>query len=575
MKTRKFPTRPATATVTATRTGSGAGAIVAALAASIGMVACGGSNSPVAAASEPTGLLQNGGCAAVATLNLPGVALETPQAIAAGTVRPGASGDYLPAHCLVRGVADAYIGSDKRTYGTGFELRLPAVWSGRFFFQGGGGNDGVLNPAYGTNTGASAASLGTSAYALARGFAVVSTDGGHQGTDASLFGLDAKARVNHAYASYDRTAALAKTLIANYYGKAPDHSYFLGCSGGGRQGMMFSQRFPAYFDGIIASAPAMQVATGAAINAAHETQVYTAIAPAGADGKPVLAAALSDADLSLVSSGVLGACDALDGVADGQVQKPGCSFDPAVLQCTGAKAATCLSAAQVAAVKSAFAGPTTSGGSPLYSTWPWDHGVADAGWRAWKLGTSTTSTPNSRFVTLIQNATAYEFLTPADPGFDFLKFNFDTDPARLAEEDKIYGTHRVTDLSAFSSRGGKMMFIHGVADPIFSSNDTVDYFKRVQTTAGGTDKAGAFARLFLVPGMGHCSGGPATDGYDGLSAIVDWVEKGVAPESIAATSTTSTTLTARTRPLCAYPKYAKYKGTGNVAEAANFSCSDS
>ncbi len=536
---------------------------------------CGGSDdgSP---APTPAAPVQRA-CADVGSFSFPNVTLQAPQAVAAGTTRPAGvtSGDFLPAHCIVRGVADAYVGTDSLDHGTGFELRLPENWSGQFFFQGGGGNDGTIRPAVGTNTGSLAATQGTAAFALARGFAVVSTDGGHEGTDAASYGLDQQARVNHAYASYDRTTQLAKQIITQYYGRGPAHSYFVGCSGGGRQGMMFSQRFPTYFDGIVASAPAMRVASGASISAANETIAYTRAAPRDPAGNPILSQALTDADLNLLSGAILQACDAKDGLIDGLISNaPSCSFDPAVLQCTGAKSATCLSAAQVTAVKTAFAGPKNSAAQPLYASWPWDSGIGTnaPNWRQWKLGTSTTAVPNSQFVTLIQNATAYEFLTPADPTYNMLNINFDTDPARFNTESSIYDTYRTTDLSPYTGRGGKLIFFHGGSDPIFSPNDTIDYYQRVGVTAGGAANESAFARLFIVPGMNHCSGGPATDAYDGLAAIVNWVENGRAPDSVTASTSTTTAFASRTRPLCPYPQYAHYKGSGSVDDAANFTC---
>jgi hypothetical protein len=550
-------------------------ATVVSVAVGVLLAACGGSsgdNNP-AAATAPS-ILAASGCAGMAAISLPNVTIQSAREVAAGTARPAGvtTGDFLPAHCVVNGVADPYIGTDAADHAIGFELRLPANWSGQFMFQGGGGNDGTVQPAIGTNTGSLAAVAGTGATALSRGFAVVSTDGGHQGTDAASYGKDQRARVDHAYNAYDRTAQLAKKMIDLYYGKQPDHSYFVGCSGGGRQGMMFSQRFPSYFDGIIASAPAMQVASGASISAAWESQTYNAIAPPDAAGKPVLSKSFSNADLALVSKGVLDACDAKDGLTDGLVQDPtACGFDPAVLQCSSAKTDSCLSAPQVSALKKGFAGPRNSAGTELYASWPWDAGISAAGWRSWKLGSSVTSTPDSRFVTLIENAMAYEFLTPFDPTFSIFKFNFDTDPARLNAYSQIYDTYRTTDLTPFSSRGGKLMFFHGASDPIFSANDTVNYYKRLATTAGGMDKAQAFSRLFVVPGMNHCSGGPATDAYDGLAALVNWVEKGQVPDRISAQAST-TALAAVKRPLCAYPKHAQYKGSGDTNDEANFIC---
>jgi feruloyl esterase len=178
-----------------------------------------------------------------------------------------------PAHCIVRGSAAPRTGVDGKPYETRFELRLPTDWNGRFLYQGGGGNDGVVAPAVGRNTG-SFPDTG-----LQRGFAVVTTDAGHQGGTAE-FGLDSVARVDHAYAAHERTATIALALVSRYYSRPPDRKYFVGCSGGGRQGMMFAQRYPSYFDGIAICAPAMSVSSGATIAAAWDTQTYLSIAPA-------------------------------------------------------------------------------------------------------------------------------------------------------------------------------------------------------------------------------------------------------------------------------------------------------
>jgi hypothetical protein len=183
-------------------------------------------------------------------------------------------GPNLPPHCIVSGVMDKRMGVDNKPYETRFELRLPQTWSGRLLYQGGGGNDGIVNPATGRNTG----TLGDYGSALSKGFAAVTTDAGHQGTGPE-FGFDPQARVDKAYAAHDRVARAAKAIIAGYYGQAVGKSYFLGCSGGGRQGMMFAQRYPDYFDGVISVAPAMSVASRATAAAAWDTQLFLKIAP--------------------------------------------------------------------------------------------------------------------------------------------------------------------------------------------------------------------------------------------------------------------------------------------------------
>ncbi|NML16390.1 tannase/feruloyl esterase family alpha/beta hydrolase [Azohydromonas caseinilytica] len=521
-----------------------------------------GTPNPPAATETPLAL----DCARIAQLALPGTTLST-ASVPAGTVL---SGNTLPEHCVVTGQMNPRTGADGKPYHIGFELRLPKSWNGRFMFQGGGGNDGTVRPALGALAGNAGSLPGLQTGALAQGFAVVSTDAGHQGTDAS-FGLDPQARIDHAYNSYDQVTLAAKDLIARAYGRAPDHSYFVGCSGGGRQALLFPQRFPNHFDGVAANAPAIKVAKEATLASVWSSIGYRAIAPGG-----VLAQALSDSDLKLVANAVLQRCDGLDGAVDGIVAaNPGaCNFDPAVLQCSGAKTDSCLTAGQVGALKRDFGGPRNSAGHPLYASWPWDPGIAGADWRNWRLGTSATAEPNSRNVTLIAaDAMRKEFFTPAAPDFDFWSFNFDTDPARLDAYAAIYNTAS-TDVGAFKQRGGKMLIVHGTADPIFSASDSIDYVERLAAAHGGAAQAQQFARLFLVPGMNHCSnsGGPATDLYDALTPLVEWVEKGQAPERIVAKAAATAPWPGRTRPLCPYPKIAQYNGSGSVEDAASFSC---
>jgi len=499
------------------------------------------------------------GCTALGADVVPGLA----------TIRTTYEGGSAaqPAHCIVRGSASPHTGVDGKAYETRFELRLPTMWSGRFLYQGGGGNDGIVAPAVGRNTGAFPET------GLQRGYAVVTTDAGHQGGTAE-FGLDPTARLDHAYAAHERTATLALAIVARYYGRAPDRRYFVGCSGGGRQGMMFAQRYPTYFDGIAICAPAMRVSSGATMASAWDTQTYLSIAPSNAEGQRVLSRAFSDADLALVSRAIVAACDGDDGARDGMVQRPeSCRFTPKTLQCAGEKDATCLSAPQVAALERAFGGPRTASGKALYVGQAWDPGIAAPGWRQWKLGTSQTAMPNAANATLMAGALAHEFLTPPDPSFAITAFDFDRDPARMEAFSAVFDTYRDATLAAFRKRGGKLLIFHGTADPIFSALESIDYYQRLARNNGGAKATGAWARLFLVPGMNHCAGGPATDSFDGLGAITEWVEQGKTPERIDASALPSNQYFAgRTRPLCAYPAAARYKGSGSLEDGANFSC---
>ncbi len=472
-------------------------------------------------------------------------------------------GAPLPAHCLVRGRIDERIGADAKPYHTGFELRLPAAFSGRLLYQGGGGNDGIVFNAVGRNTGA----LGWADNALLRGFAAVSTDAGHQ-SPGPEFGLDPQARTEHAHRAHERTASTAKALLAAYYGRPADRSYFVGCSGGGRQGMMFSQRYPDMFDGVVAVAPAMRVAEGATIAAAWTVQQFMAVAPAGADGQPVLAKALSEAQLRRVANEVLERCDAADGLKDGLVQdSANCRIDAIALQCP-AGSPDCLSAGQAQALNKVMAGPRNASGRALYFGWAWDPGLADAGWRAWTLGTAQQGPPNARHVTLMAGALGHEFVTPPDTALSTLNFDFERDPARMQAFHREYDSADDVALAGFVRRGGKLMLVHGMADPIFSPLESMDYLRRLHAQHGAA-RAAQFVRGFFVPGMGHCAGGPATDSFDGLAAMVDWVEQGRAPERLLAKG--STAMPGISRPLCAWPKTARYDG-GDAASAESFSC---
>ena len=511
-----------------------------------------------------TSLLPQLGCTDLLDVEIPPDLLPSPSDVVEVTsaTLTGASAT-LPEHCMVKGRINPRIGVNNTPFAIGFELRLPTNWSGRFLFQGGGGNDGSSSNATGSpgNGGRPA---------LARGFATVKTDGGHIGGSAASFGFDPQARIDHAYNAFGKTAVTAKAIIALYYGKMPDKSYFAGCSGGGRQGMMFTQRYPEYFDGVIASAPAMSVATGASISVAWESITYNSIAPKNADGNPILSQAFSNNDLTLVVNAILEKCDGKDGLVDGMINnRDKCSFDPSVLECAGMKDATCLSPEQVNALKTGFGGPFNSEGQALYIDWPWDAGISASGWRMWKLGTSVTATPNSAFFTLMQDAIRNEFFTPPDPGFSILDFNFDTDPARMEAFGEIYDTWEDAKLAEYRDHGGKLLIFHGVSDPIFSANESVDYYDRLVAANHGPEKAGAFARLFLVPGMTHCGGGPCTDVYDTLSAMIDWVENGNAPDRIIATGAA---FPGRSRPLCPYPEQAYYNGSGNPEEESSFIC---
>jgi feruloyl esterase len=499
-----------------------------------------------------------------------------------------AAGVLLPEHCVLRGTIEPRTGEpNNRSYGTMFELRLPSQWNGRFFFQGQGGTGGSVVAA----TGQSQLPPGNRP-PLADGWAVVSFDGGHQGGDV-LFGLDEKAKVDFAYHSMDIAAIAAKAFIAQYYGQGPNYSYFAGCSNGGRQGMMFSQRFPTYFDGIIAGSATYRLSV-TYVDSSWGLQQVTAIAPKNADGAPLMAQAFLPEDMTLVANDILAVCDARDGVVDKMVlNTDACNFrdyNPARLECTGEKTPSCLTKGQVTALRNLHRGARDSAGRQLYNTWPWDPGVGGAQWRSWKLGTSTTSVPNAIKYSFCSTSVGYLYLTPPVPGFDCLKMDFDSDPARLAENAWLDAAN--PDLKAFRKHGGKILWYHGTADPSTPYTDIIRYYRDMSDVTirrgkdgdrdwghrhrehahdrvGDMKKAADFARVFVVPGFGHCNGGSGLDRFDPLTPMVNWVEKGMPPEKMLATGDN---FPGRSRPLCAYPKTAKYDGSGDLEDAENFSC---
>ena len=347
---------------------------------------------------------------------------------------PAGATTPAPDHCLIRGKINERTGIDGKPYAIGYEMRLPTNWNGKFVFQGGGGVDGVLRLALAVIGSGTPQPNGLSA-----GYASASTDAGHLEESGPigpyLFGLDPQARADKGYGSIAPVAIAAKALIGKVYAKAPARSYFVGCSNGGRQAMVATQRYPEMFDGVIAAAPAYRVPL-AAIDGIGHTQAFMSIAPKGDDGKPDLGSALSKDELKLIADGILDACDAADGVKDGMVQNmAACKFDPAALTCKAGQNSACLPAAKVDVVKRVFAGTRNSKGELIYSAWPYDPGIAAGGWTAWPIGTPKVSPPNARNVTLIPGSIAYDFMSPPEKPTDLLDWtlqcDFDRDPPKV------------------------------------------------------------------------------------------------------------------------------------------------
>lgn len=556
-----------------------------------------------------------GACAALASFTYPNMVITAATPVAAGaTATIDGVTHTLPENCYVQGRMNERTSAvDGQVYAIRWEMRLPKDWNGRLFFQPNGGNEGTLatptTQAYGRLLGGSPDSTG-----LARGFAVVTTDSGHDsaanttvapGIRSQAFGRDPAARTEHAHGYVATVTPMAKSLVKAAYGKAPDRSYMVGCSNGGRVGMVTAARYPDLFDGILAGAPAFNLPK-AVVAGIWNGQQMAAVSPL-VGGKADISNSFSQANLDLVAAKVIEQCDALDGLADGMVgDRAACkaAFNLAthVPTCGATPDATCLSAAQKTSLGKMMGGPTDSTGKALYNDWPYEPGMAAAGWRTWQMGNTSNaagpasaSNPTSFIVALTGPSMGFMFTNPPQSPtvvtglgsslFDYVMgYSMDSDAA------KIFGTGNgfneapyseftppdPTDLSKLRNRGAKLLVFHGNADAVFSVNDTLSWYAGLSKTHSD---ASAFSRVFEVPGMTHCSGGPAADKFDMVTALVDWVETGKAPERVLATARSAalnpglgSIPTGRSRPLCAHPKVARYAGSGSVEDAASFTC---
>lgn len=525
-----------------------------------------------------------------ASLSYPDTVFTSSTSVAAGALM--LAGQPVPAHCRLLGRMHERVSPiDGKTYAIGFEMRLPLDWTGRYFYQANGGIDGAVATATGNTSGG-----GPLTSALLQGFAVISSDAGHNGAQNPTFGVDPQARLDYGYQAVGKLTPMAKAVIRAAYGRVPDYSYIGGCSNGGRHTMVAAARYPQEYDGYLVGAPGFNLPQAAVANI-YGAQQYATIAATLPSGLPDLGSAFTAAERRLVSAKVLERCDALDGLADGIVQNVGAcqkAFDLArdVPTCPGARDGTCLSAAQKSVVANIFAGPKDHVGRPIYSTFPYDAGHGAGGTAFWEF-----TAP----LVLDSGAVGFVFGTPpADPAtFNGPLFTLTSDLDVL--NDSIYAQDRLytesgmsfmtppnaTHLQRLWRRGGRMVVYHGVSDPIFSVDDTTRWYTELtprdfQRNEQGKSP-GSFARLFHVPGMNHCSGGPATDQFDLLSALVAWVEGGDSPERVIAKARgagnpggVNPELPAgwapdRTRPLCAYPLVATYQGP-DTERAESFAC---
>ncbi|NBS47787.1 MAG: tannase/feruloyl esterase family alpha/beta hydrolase, partial [Betaproteobacteria bacterium] len=374
--------------------------------------------------------------------------------------------------------------------------------------------------------------------------------------------------------------------------------YIGGCSNGGRHAMVAASRYGDQYDGVLAGAPGFHLPKAATAQL-WKVQQYASIASgtigSGADaGQPDITTAVTADEFATIGKAITAKCDALDGLTDGLVSdvracQAAFNLNTDVPTCSGARDGSCLTTAQKSVIGKIFAGARNSRGDATYSPFYFDPGIAGANHRVWHYSNSTALDPG---------AVAFIFTTPPIAKADFfattglkyaLAFNMDTDHPKIFATDATYKESawsymtppNETDMSTLKNRGAKMLVYHGAADPIFSAADTTTWYESLQAAHG--NYADRFARYFMVPGMNHCSGGPTLDQFDMITQLVNWVEKGTAPESVVATARGAGTAypntevpalwnASRTRLLCPFPKVGKYKGSGSVEDAANFQC---
>lgn len=499
-----------------------------------------------------------------------GVQITAAEPVAQGAAHPidptskRVAGAALAEHCRIVGrlLAESDAGAAPAVE---FEMRLPSHWNGRFFHQG----SFALRPSAVEAFGRTAGAGGLEDNALSQGYAVLASDAGRRpGTVPA-----AVADGTEAERSLVRLAAAAQALIGDYYGRPADRSYFVGCSEGGREGLLFAQRWPQTFDGIVAVAPLLRE-TDAALAAAWTLQRFTAVAPAARPHPRVLARAFSVEELFVVADAILKQCDAVDGVADGFVMDmAGCRFDPAVLQCRRRGDKACLPGHKAQALAEAMGGPKDAAGRALYASWPWDPGIAAPGWRAWTLGSAGPgAAPNPQLLAWASALAGREPAGRPRVGPGAFAFDFGRELPSLQASRDADAAFMDAGLDGFRQRGGKLILVHGAADPVVSAWVTVDLQQRLDAAdarAGASGAAGV-ARTFIVPGMNHCAGGPSLDRFDALTALVEWVEQERPPLRIEARG--SAVLREESRPLCPWPQVARYRGTGSIHDAASHEC---
>jgi feruloyl esterase len=507
-------------------------------------------------------------CDQLAQLSLPNTRITSAQTVAAGAFAPPANtapwlaGDpsfykRLPAFCRV-------IAEDKPSPDSDIKIEvwLPTTgWNGKFRGQGNGGFAGEID-------------YRTLGLAVAQGYASAATDTGHaaEGTNATWALGHPEKIIDFAYRAIHEMTVIGKATTKAFYGDAAQHSYFANCSNGGRQALMEAQRYPEDYDGILAGAPA-NYWTHLLLSALYDAQTTT-LDPASY---------IPTSKIPTIAKAVNEACDAMDGVTDGVLNDPRqCHFDPAALLCKAADSDSCLTQPQVTALKKLYEGAHDSKGKVLFPGFLPGGEDGQGGWPLWITGQAPGKSLLFAFGGGFFSDMVYD---KAD--WDYKKANLDE--AVAAADQKFASVLNATDtnLKPFESHGGKLIIYHGWNDAAISALNSINYYESVENEMG-KQEAVSFMRLFMVPGMQHCGGGPGPDNFGqmGLStsndpqhniymALEQWVEKGAAPSTVIATKQAGqggAAAVKMTRPLCAYPQVAKYKGSGDTNDAANFVC---
>jgi len=460
-----------------------------------------------------------------------------------------AASDSAPEHCRVSLMAQPEVN---------IQVNLPTAWNGRLYMFGNGGWAGepfeTAGRAANRNRG------------LKAGFVTAATDTGHSAASepGASFALTRQKLLDFGFRSLHITAETAKMVAKTYYGVGPTKSYYEGCSQGGRQGLTLAQRFPNDFDGIVAGAPALyQTAT-------HLSRAYWM---QGMNAHPFPAA-----KLGLLAKRVYEECDAKDGLKDGLIDDPRrCDFKPArdLPHCAeGTDQADCFTAAQIKSLERIY-GDVMSQGKRFFPGWPVGAEVEGPNGQSGWIGQEINGA-NGPGAWTSYGYNFLRFVTPAgkagnidsDPARAFSQFDIDKFPAQVEELHQIIDAND-TDLSAFRRHGGKLLMYFGWSDPQLNPRMGVEYYEQVLEKMGASTED--FFRLFMVPGMFHCGGGVGTSVFDAATPLVKWVEASKAPERIEASRVVAGKVV-RTRPLCAYPETAKYKGSGSIDDAANFTC---